>query len=105
MIVIMTMLLSNVEIESTQPRDCTAPAMIPKENRPESAVTELRGLLRDVPLAYFRLKATGDVLAARAGQTTGKWGVMRTLDAEGPQTVAQIARSRPVARQWVQKLA
>ncbi len=30
---------------------------------------------------------------------------MRTLHEQGPHTVAQIARSRPVARQWVQCLA
>jgi len=63
------------------------------------------GLVVDLPFAYFRLKTAGDRMAARLGQSTAKWGLMRTLHDEGPQTVAQIARSRPVARQWVQRLA
>jgi len=63
------------------------------------------GLVVDLPFAYFRLKAAGDSMAGRLGQTTAKWGLMRTLHELGPHTVAQIARSRPVARQWVQRLA
>ncbi len=71
----------------------------------ESAAGELMGLVVDLPFAYFRLKAAGDRMAGRLGQSTAKWGLMRTLYELGPHTVAQIARSRPVARQWVQRLA
>jgi DNA-binding MarR family transcriptional regulator len=69
------------------------------------AAQALGELVRELPFAYFRLRAAGDELAARAGQTTGKWGLMRSLAEDGPRTVAQLARSRPVARQWVQRLA
>ena len=54
---------------------------------------------------YFRAKAVGDRLLARSGQSTASLGVLRSLALEGPQTVSQIARSRPVARQGVQRLA
>ncbi len=73
--------------------------------RPAGAAPALGELVRELPFAYFRLRAAGDELAARAGQTTGKWGLMRSLAEDGPRTVAQLARSRPVARQWVQRLA
>jgi len=74
-------------------------------DRTDSTIAELMGLVVDLPFAYFRLKAAGDRMAGRVGQTTGKWGLMRTLHDQGPHTVAQVARSRPVARQWVQRLA
>jgi DNA-binding MarR family transcriptional regulator len=44
-------------------------------------------------------------MTARFGQTTAEWGLLRSLDEKGPMTVAALARSRPVARQWIQKLA
>ncbi len=78
----------------------------PEDSMPQdSTADELRRLVVDLPFAYFRLKAVGDRMVARLGQSTAKWGLMRTLHDEGPHTVAQIARSRPVARQWIQHLA
>jgi DNA-binding MarR family transcriptional regulator len=73
--------------------------------QPDPTQRALGELVKELPFAYFRLRAAGDELAARAGQTTGKWGLMRSLAEDGPLTVAQLARSRPVARQWVQRLA
>src|SRR5258708_35491414 len=62
-------------------------------------------LIRELVFAYFRLRAAGDELAIRYGQSTGKWGMMRSLIESGPQSVSQIAWSRPVARQGVQRMA
>jgi DNA-binding MarR family transcriptional regulator len=62
-------------------------------------------LIRELVFTYFRLRAAGDELAIRYGQSTGKWGMMRSLREGGPQSVSQIARSRPVARQGVQRMA
>jgi DNA-binding MarR family transcriptional regulator len=62
-------------------------------------------LLLELAYTFFRLRAEGDRRARRVGQSTGRLGVLRTLAEEGPRTVAQIARSRPVARQGVQRLA
>lgn len=63
---------------------------------------------------FFRLRAAGKqiVAAGPAGETigavsgsgAGTWGLMRTLGTEGPRTVPQIARSRPVARQHIQRM-
>jgi DNA-binding MarR family transcriptional regulator len=62
-------------------------------------------LIREILFSYFRLNATGERLFAGIGQTPGKVSLMRTLLEQGPQSVAQIARSRPVARQAVQRMA
>jgi DNA-binding MarR family transcriptional regulator len=62
-------------------------------------------LIREILFSYFRLSATGERLFARFGQTPGKISLMRGLMEQGPQSVAQIARARPVARQAVQRMA
>ena len=62
-------------------------------------------LINAIVFAYFPLRATGDALASRVGQTTAEWGLLRTLRERGDMTVAALARSRPVARQWIQRLA
>src|SRR5882757_5117970 len=72
--------------------------------RPDSARL-LGELLNEIAYTYFPLRAAGDALTARFGQTTAEWGLLRTLDEKGPMTVAALARSRPVARQWIQRFA
>jgi len=62
-------------------------------------------LIREILFSYFRLNATGERLFARLGQTPGKISLMRSLIELGSQSVAQIARARPVARQAVQRMA
>lgn len=62
-------------------------------------------MLNEVAYTYFPLRAAGDAMTERFGQTTAEWGLLRTLDERGPMTVAALARSRPVARQWIQRLA
>jgi DNA-binding MarR family transcriptional regulator len=53
---------------------------------------------------YFRIEA---VTQATAGFATagGEWGVLRSLVKEGPQTVPEMARSRPISRQHCQTIA
>jgi len=62
-------------------------------------------LIREILFTFFRLNATGERLFAKIGQTPGKISLMRSLLEQGPQSVAQIARARPVARQAVQRMA
>ena len=54
---------------------------------------------------FFRLRAAGRKVGAVSSWGGGLWGMMHSLRLEGPQTVPQLARSRPVARQRIQKLA
>lgn len=52
---------------------------------------------------YFRIEAITQATAgfAKAG---GEWGVLRMLVKDGPQTVPDMARSRPVSRQHIQTI-
>ncbi|MBX9746272.1 MAG: MarR family transcriptional regulator [Hyphomonadaceae bacterium] len=52
---------------------------------------------------YFRIEA---VTQATAGFATagGEWGCLRTLVKEGPMTVPEMARTRPVSRQHCQTI-
>jgi DNA-binding MarR family transcriptional regulator len=61
----------------------------------------MRDLFNQAP--YFPLRAAGDEITRRFGQTTAERGLTR--QAQGQQTVAALARSRPVARQWIQRLS
>ena len=71
--------------------------------RPSALAIDL--LIRDILFCYFRLNVGGERMFAAVGQTPGKVSLMRSLKEEGPQSVAQLARSRPVARQGVQRMA
>jgi DNA-binding MarR family transcriptional regulator len=69
-----------------------------------AGTAELDALMQEI-LAAFR-----DVRAA--GQRTGlfqdwgsSWGILQILDAEGPITMADLARKRSVSRQYIQKIA
>lgn len=53
---------------------------------------------------YFRIEAITQATAGFA-QAGGEWGVLRALVSEGPMTVPEIARSRPVSRQHCQTIA
>ena|SRR5215471_8267718 len=71
-----------------------------ERKRPTALTMDL--LIREILFSFFRLNATGERLFAGIGQTPGKVSLMRSLLEQGPQSVAQIARVRPVARQAVQ---
>ena len=55
----------------------------------------------------FRIRAAGQhaVPQAMASWGGGIGGLLRSLKLAGPQTVPQLARARPVARQHIQRLA
>src|SRR5215469_15141212 len=74
-----------------------------RAKRPTALAVDL--LIREILFSFFRLNATGERLFAKMGQTPGKVSLMRSLLEQGPQSVAQIARARPVARQAVQRMA
>lgn len=62
-------------------------------------------MIREILFTFFRLNAAGERLFRGSGQTPGQMSLMRSVYEEGPQSVAQIARARPVARQGVQRMA
>jgi DNA-binding MarR family transcriptional regulator len=65
----------------------------------------LQELMVETIYSFFLLRAVGKRIGAVTATDGGYWGMLRSLKLEGPQTVPQIARSRPVSRQHVQKLA
>ncbi len=62
-------------------------------------------LAMEITATFFRLRAAGKRVGAVTPSGGGILGMLRSLSLEGPQTVPQIARSRPVARQHIQRLA
>lgn len=53
---------------------------------------------------YFRIQAATDAIAGFA-QAGGDYGVLRSLALDGPKTVPEMARQRPVSRQYCQTIA
>lgn len=66
-----------------------------------SALESLFG--ETVSLAH-RLRMVAEHVHQQGETSAGKLGVLRGLDLFGPQTVPQIARARPVSRQYIQAL-
>lgn len=62
-------------------------------------------LMLEIFAAFFRLRAIGKQLGAVNQWGGGSWGVLRSLALHGAQTVPDLARARPVARQWMQQVA
>ena len=54
---------------------------------------------------FFRMRVVGQREGAVTPSGGGSWGLLHTLVEEGPMTVPDIARSRPVSRQHIQRLA
>lgn len=65
----------------------------------------LEDLIVEIIYTFFLIRASGSRIGAVAPWGGSYWGMLRSLKLEGPQTVPQIARSRPVPRQSIQKLA
>ena len=82
---------------SSLPRRAPVPA---PETPAGWALVELTSAILD-----SQIRSLGDRLAHYYGQSSGRLGILRSLALGGPQTVPQIARSRAVARQGVQRLA
>lgn len=85
---------------------------VPLKSTPEGQA--LFELMFELAQTFFRLRAAGkrivaagpagESIGAVSGSGAGTWGLMRTLRTVGAQTVPQIARSRPVARQHIQRM-
>lgn len=62
-------------------------------------------LIVEIVATFFLLRAEGMRIGVVSSSGEGYWSVLRLLKLNGAQTVPQIARSRYVPRQSVQKLA
>lgn len=61
-------------------------------------------LIVQLPRLYHAIRALARESEAMAGWSEGLWGLLQSLKTDGPRTVPQIARSKGVARQRIQKL-
>ncbi len=68
------------------------------------AVRALVAVIDESRLLFHRLKRTAESLHQQGATTAGRRGVLQSLQREGPQTVPQLARARPVSRQHIQQL-
>jgi DNA-binding MarR family transcriptional regulator len=82
-----------------------AQAMTENKANQTTAGDAIQELMLETLSAFFLLRAAGKRIGAVTAADGGYWGMLRSLNVEGPQTVPQIARSRPVSRQHIQKLA
>lgn len=67
-----------------------------------AALDELRWA---VVYLFFRFSATAQELHQQGEHSSGRSGLLHSLKQGGPATVPQLARARPVSRQFIQKLA
>lgn len=70
-----------------------------------AATKAMQALMLETIAVFFLLRAVGKRMGAVTAADGGYWGVLRSLKLAGAQTVPQLARSRPVSRQHIQKLA
>jgi DNA-binding MarR family transcriptional regulator len=70
-----------------------------------AASAAMEELMSEAIATFFLLRAAGKRIGAVTAADGGYWGMLRSLKLEGAQTVPQMARSRPVSRQHIQKLA
>jgi len=67
----------------------------------ESAV---EAVLYETVRLFHRLRVVMEELHHQGELSSGKSGILKSLDRHGPQTVPQMARARPVSRQYIQTL-
>jgi DNA-binding MarR family transcriptional regulator len=71
-------------------------------HRKAEAIAEL---MLEVALCFFRIRALGQKEGLITSWGGGAFGFMRSLALQGPQTVPEIAQTRPTSRQRMQRLA
>jgi len=87
----------------TTPDQREAPPSGPSPCSSEAA-RELPALFDEVVALFQRLKAVAEELYEGGPGSGSLRGVLRSLTRTGPQTVPQMARKRPVSRQYMQKV-
>ena len=64
----------------------------------------LESLVGETVALFHRLRAVSEQIHQLGELSSGKHGVLKGLGLFGPQTVPQMARARPVSRQYIQTL-
>ena len=77
---------------------------LPGSASPPSKIEALDAFFSATVSLFHTLTAAAEELHQQGNFTAGKRGVLRGLYRLGPQTVPQMARARPVSRQYIQML-
>ena len=67
-------------------------------------VAAVDALMTESALLFFRMKVAAAETIGKGAGSSGRRSILRELASSGPQTVPQMARARPVARQHFQKI-
>lgn len=70
----------------------------------EPFIQAINQLSRETRNLFHRLKAAGEQIHHQLGITMGERGILEDISRNGPRTVPQMARARPVSRQHIQTL-
>lgn len=70
----------------------------------EKRASALLRLFDETTALFHRLRAVAAEVHGEGKLSAGRRGILRSLEREGPQTVPQLARARPVSRQHIQTL-
>lgn len=78
----------------------------PRSDVPRSApaVESLARVAQEVPALFHRLRAAAARLHQQGEASGGRRGILMEIAGQGPRTVPQMARSRPVSRQHIRML-
>jgi DNA-binding MarR family transcriptional regulator len=71
---------------------------------PDQTLASVEAILNEATKIHHRLSALLATLHRQGEFSAGKRAILRDLAQLGPQTVPQLARARPVSRQFIQKL-
>lgn len=69
------------------------------------SAAELEALIQEILHAFHDVRAAGHRTGLFQDWGRSKWSLLQILEAEGPITMADLARKRSVSRQYIQKLA
>ena len=64
----------------------------------------VQAIIKETRHLFHRLKLVAEQIHGHGEMTASMRGVMESLNHSGPQTVPQMARSRPVSRQHIQNV-
>lgn len=68
------------------------------------AIAALEAVIDETRSLFHRLKRAAEEVHGQGKLSAGLRGLLMSLERQGPQTVPQMARARPVSRQHVQTL-
>jgi DNA-binding MarR family transcriptional regulator len=78
--------------------------VIVNSNTPATTMRALSDLVTETRRAFHRLARAADRLHQHEGATAAERAILVELAQEGPRTVPQMAKARPVSRQHVQTI-